>query len=1029
MAQQRRSSASSGVSSQSEGGLTLGRKTRTDFLHRVRDLRKRSFCEFFFHALPLVAHPIIILRLICHMVFGNMLRRKTTEATESQHLSPPVVKTDDASPPMPSDADTENANYDAALTQQTPASSDVTRKPSKHVQIAQVESEVWAGERRESEKSERRSDSIDRHLLFGGGRKRFSNGDSVEQVRQAIRTFGESLIHPLELMHSDKRTSMSRLAHASASDDSPPTHDVDAPATPSQGASERTGLLERSKAAFRFPILHKHRNPSAPSKRKTSQSFFPLSSDDVGVATSYEPTGASSRSSLCDKSLRDFEKELINLPTFEVDTHSPHATETGVGWDKASVIKSTSVPELDLSKMKRRAPSGQHTQAYHSANPPLSADPSHSAHTTASKLGQRALLSRDQELFRFSVESWDDCEASDASAANHDATRVTQGLLVVNTRNAKHRKLSSHSMGTPCSTVREFRLPALPSMTSWSTFRASNVAEVESEAVEERRAASVKQTRSAADLVEHADANSDASSGNPQSQSSQSHTAVNASSNRATRTAVVRQVDQSARSNRETSASTPPEAEAISSSEPVDSRSVEAARSGGVNELPANERRRCGNELDALAAAVDASQNTESSSAIKLMTSLTKTPENLREDNGANELRAGDDVSRNVDVDVAVQASQGRSGARRFERTDSAGRACKSDSNDSIADDATNSARLPEEGDWSAQLHNSLMGDDALGEASRPSLAIDVATVPAIKVRFREATPCASPSLSSLASGATPTLEQAPVSFAHHSCNACGGISQRRASDVSALIHFTKGMETPECINQAPCPGSMTSGVPPNDHLHQRRDVLALQGVPRATGVREQGPHNALIHQTPPLSSAGAARGRRNSSAAAPSTGCWLGRVGSNHNKAAISEKRAGASAVNLSAPGMGERKTSSVYTTSPSSPLCDVSVQHQGIMRVIETWIDVCPLDLDGSKMVRKETKDFLKKMSSLGPLYRQWALSMHARLRLDVRTWEDESVNLMRVKKLILIFFRILKPMVDPLTTRANCPFTKNI
>ena len=93
--QQRRSSASSGISSQSEAGISFCRKSHErDFLHRVNDLRKRSFREFFFHALPLVVQPIIVVRLICHKVFGNMLQRKIA-------TPPPAPPTPNTSPYPP----------------------------------------------------------------------------------------------------------------------------------------------------------------------------------------------------------------------------------------------------------------------------------------------------------------------------------------------------------------------------------------------------------------------------------------------------------------------------------------------------------------------------------------------------------------------------------------------------------------------------------------------------------------------------------------------------------------------------------------------------------------------------------------------------------------------------------------------------------------------------------------------------------------------------------------------------------------
>ena len=254
----------------------------------------------------------------------------------------------------------------------------------------------------------------------------------------------------------------------------------------------------------------------------------------------------------------------------------------------------------------------------------------------------------------------------------------------------------------------------------------------------------------------------------------------------------------------------------------------------------------------------------------------------------------------------------------------------------------------------------------------------------AIKVRFSEATPCASPSLSSLGTAATPTLDQGSVIFAHLPQDVTARfnvLESRRFSDVTLLhMRFTKSMESLECIDQEPSYKSMTSGAPPSSQLHLLRDMLTRKGAPRLAGTH----HSTTMHQNPLLPPA-ATRGRRYSSVAAPSS-AFLARISSNNQrKCEISENQLTVN-VNLSAPAASDRKPSTVYTTSPSTPLYDVSLQHQGVMRVMETWIEVCPLDLDGSKLVRKEVKDFIKKMSSLGPIYKQWAHSMPATLRLEV-------------------------------------------
>ena len=70
----------------------------------------------------------------------------------------------------------------------------------------------------------------------------------------------------------------------------------------------------------------------------------------------------------------------------------------------------------------------------------------------------------------------------------------------------------------------------------------------------------------------------------------------------------------------------------------------------------------------------------------------------------------------------------------------------------------------------------------------------------------------------------------------------------------------------------------------------------------------------------------------------------------------------------------------------SASSYGIDVPAHHQGVLKVIETWMDVCCIDFEFNSMMKKEVKDFFKKMSSLGPDYDTWSQKMQGQLHLQV-------------------------------------------
>jgi hypothetical protein len=67
-------------------------------------------------------------------------------------------------------------------------------------------------------------------------------------------------------------------------------------------------------------------------------------------------------------------------------------------------------------------------------------------------------------------------------------------------------------------------------------------------------------------------------------------------------------------------------------------------------------------------------------------------------------------------------------------------------------------------------------------------------------------------------------------------------------------------------------------------------------------------------------------------------------------------------------------------------SPGVEVPVQHLAVMRLLETWVQVCPFDLECNAMTRKEMNDFLHKMSSLGVEYKAWSVCIRGALMLEV-------------------------------------------
>ncbi len=247
----------------------------------MHDLTKVTFQEFFFHAVPLVVHPIIILRVLCHKMFGHMLRRKihiSNPNLQSTHnLSPPLVIESDSCPPRPPSSEGE-------VPTETPNSTPPNVKKKKqnvHVQITMPTASTEAEQIEEAFRKfrrTRRAGSMDKHLLRLGSLHRKNATMSL-----AIKAIADSLVTPLDLNIS------------------PPPRITD--------------LETKAKRnIFRFPSM----------KKRISKSYGYLAG--LGQSLDEETLQGMSSDSLNkedeeESRLKEFQKELINLPTYEVDTH------------------------------------------------------------------------------------------------------------------------------------------------------------------------------------------------------------------------------------------------------------------------------------------------------------------------------------------------------------------------------------------------------------------------------------------------------------------------------------------------------------------------------------------------------------------------------------------------------------------------------------------------------------------------------------------------------------------------------------
>ena len=76
-------------------------------------------------------------------------------------------------------------------------------------------------------------------------------------------------------------------------------------------------------------------------------------------------------------------------------------------------------------------------------------------------------------------------------------------------------------------------------------------------------------------------------------------------------------------------------------------------------------------------------------------------------------------------------------------------------------------------------------------------------------------------------------------------------------------------------------------------------------------------------------------------------------------------------------------------------SPINDMPAAHKSVIKVLETWIRLSRADLENSAIVVHEMRDFLKKLSALGPEYKLWSQKFTGVLHLEVRNLLLMSLN----------------------------------
>lgn len=257
----------------------------SDSMEFLKDLNQQSFREYLFSGLPMVVHPIIVLRLLAHRLFGNMIRRKTLPSDAK--LKPPKVDDKMECPPRKDFAQLREDSRDSLSRR---------RKANLQLQITGQPGEKDDSLLELCETLEAACAGAGGGPSSSGSSSKPSNHNHVQSkngsTKMAIKSMVESLVTPLDL------GVISQNPEATGS----PTQLPDPP----DSASE-VKPPSNTRTFFRWS-----------SKKRLSKSHANVSS--LAHRDSLVSQPPSSASSANDVDIAAFQRELINLPTFVMDT-------------------------------------------------------------------------------------------------------------------------------------------------------------------------------------------------------------------------------------------------------------------------------------------------------------------------------------------------------------------------------------------------------------------------------------------------------------------------------------------------------------------------------------------------------------------------------------------------------------------------------------------------------------------------------------------------------------------------------------
>lgn len=248
----------------------------------LTEIDKKPFREQLLMALPMLVHPVIILRLLAHKLFGNMIRRKSSHGNLETKLRPPENPVEEVCPPR---SNSESVKYELKK--------DVMKK-KRNLKISIAANKNSSSDEMESP-----------NVSSPGDYAKHNGVQSKNKPTQlALKAMGQSLANPAQSNSSGQINQVCESSSGNA---------ISSPESFSENKHEKNSGNHANKSRLFHWSSKKHLCKSQ-SSMSAPQSENNNDSMDLGSEGSLESPASA------DVDIVAFQRELINLPTFVMDT-------------------------------------------------------------------------------------------------------------------------------------------------------------------------------------------------------------------------------------------------------------------------------------------------------------------------------------------------------------------------------------------------------------------------------------------------------------------------------------------------------------------------------------------------------------------------------------------------------------------------------------------------------------------------------------------------------------------------------------